>query len=113
MYKKLFHSLAILGLAFAASQSQMSTAQETPDRSDRQYITDVGDGTHSPAISTTTASQSVDAHTDAFAVGPTKQKIYKFRSVDYPGATDTYLDDYDAGMAVGEFYYPTWMTRSM
>ena len=104
MNQKLLYSLAIVALAFSALQSQISLAQAPPDRSDRQYVAGVGHVVHSRAIFTTTASQDVDA--DAVSQGLAKQKTYKFRSVDYPGATDTYLDDYDTGMAVGEFYYP-------
>ncbi|MFZ3340773.1 MAG: hypothetical protein WA213_07820 [Terriglobales bacterium] len=107
MNKKLFHSLAILGLVFSASQSRMSMAQSTSDRSGRQYITGVGHAAYSPAILATTASRGADANADAVDLEPAKQKTYKFRSVDYPGATQTYLDDYDAGTAVGEFYYPS------
>jgi probable HAF family extracellular repeat protein len=105
MNRKLFHSLAILGLAFSASQSQVSMAQATPDRNGRQHLTGVVHAGHSPAISTT-ANQGVATNADAMALEFTNQKTYKFRSVDYPGAINTYLDDYDAGTAVGEFFYP-------
>jgi hypothetical protein len=108
MNKKLFCSLAILGLAFSALQSQMSQAQSISDRSPgRLYLTNVSQASNSTAISTATATHGMGANPEAAVQGPEKQKTYKFRSVDYPGATDTYLDDYDAGMAVGEFYYPS------
>jgi hypothetical protein len=40
------------------------------------------------------------------AEGMAKTKVYKFRSIDYPAATDSFVYDYDDGTAVGWGSYP-------
>jgi hypothetical protein len=76
MNKKLLHFLAILALAFFAGKCELSTAQSGDiKRSDPGPVAD----------------------------GTAKNKTYKFRSIDYPGADTSNIYDFNGKTAVGSF----------
>jgi len=43
---------------------------------------------------------------------PAKTKVYKFRSVDYPGANYSQVGDYEGGLGSG-FHVPTLQSRDL
>jgi probable HAF family extracellular repeat protein len=105
MDNKSLQFIAILALACSASQSQMSIAQSIPDRSaGRPYISDISQTANSAIVSTTPTTQGIGAKFDAAAQKPAKQKTYKFRSIDYPGAYRSYASDFGDGIVVGRAY---------
>jgi uncharacterized membrane protein len=102
MNKNLLRSLAILALALSASQSQMSMGQSNPDHgSGGPYLIDVRHRLDSMRRSA--ASASLNTRDRAGALGARKIKAYRFRSIDYPGATDSGANDSNGHTIVGEF----------
>lgn len=102
MNKKLLRSLAILGLAFSASQSRESMAQSIPDHSPgRPYIIDVRHSLDSTVRSA--AGASLNTEDRAGALGPQKTKAYRFRSIDYPGSSNSATYDSNGKITVGDF----------
>ncbi len=105
MNKKLLHLVVILVLVLSASQSQMSMAQVISDRTPgHPYLTDISQAANSMASSTTNTAPDVSANPDAAAQKPAKQKTYKFRSIDYPGAYGSYASDFGDGIVVGRAF---------
>jgi probable HAF family extracellular repeat protein len=51
------------------------------------------------------ARPNVRSQSEADASGLVKQKVYKFRTVDYPAATSSSANDYDHATAVGNFEF--------
>jgi probable HAF family extracellular repeat protein len=109
MTNKLFHSLAILVLAFFAGQAPQSMAQSSRIDSDelargvpamRRDI-DRGMRAHPPA------RPNARSQSEAVASGLAKQKVYQFRTVDYPAANSSSANDYDDATAVGNFDFGT------
>jgi probable HAF family extracellular repeat protein len=106
MTNKLFPTLAILAVASFAGQAPQSMAQSEP----------VPDGISPIALfwnhrlrvprkPQAVVRQSTDSQQDAVAQGMAKTKVYKFRTVDYPAATNTPIFDYNDGTAVGYFIF--------
>jgi uncharacterized membrane protein len=109
MTNKLFHSLAILVLAFFAGQAPQSMAQSTRIDSDelakgvpamRRDI-DRAMRAHPPA------RPNAKSESEAAVLGLAKQKVYNFRTVDYPAANSSSANDYDDATAVGNFDFGT------
>jgi hypothetical protein len=104
MTNKMFHPLAILALAFFSGQTPQSMAQSIP----------VPDGIGPIALREShrlhlsrkpRAVVSQNSAPQQDAVAPAKTKVYKFRTVDYPAATNTPIFDYNDGIAVGDFLF--------
>lgn len=109
MTNKLFHSLAILVLAFFAGQAPQAVAQSSRLASNelakgvpamRRDI-DRAMRAHPPA------SPNAKSQSEAIPTGLAKQKVYKFRTVDYPAANSSSANDYDQATAVGNFDFGT------
>jgi uncharacterized membrane protein len=107
MTNKLFHTLAILTVAFFAGQAPRSMAQSSRANSNelakgvpamRRDI-DRAMRAHPPA------GPDARSQSEAVALGLTKQKVYDFRTVDYPAATSSSANDYDHATAVGNFEF--------
>jgi probable HAF family extracellular repeat protein len=106
MTNKLFHTLAILAVAFFAGQTPRSLAQSTPVPDGIGPIALLANRRlHVPLKPPAAVRQSTGPQQDA--VAPAKTKVYKFRTVDYPAATNTPIFDYDDGIAVGYFVFGT------
>jgi len=110
MTRKLRYSLAILAMTFFVGQSWLLLAQSAPTaggtetlRSFRLRLNQcLPLNSHTAAQPTATAG----SYSDAVALGLAGTKVYQFRSVDYPGATGSFLQDYNEKVAVGDFNYP-------
>lgn len=108
MTKKLFHTLAILAVALFAGQGQLLMAQSatTGSRGDWNALRGIRQVLELQLKSH--ASRQVPApQSRAVELGLTKQKVYSFRTVDYPAATSSDIFDFDDGTAVGEFAFGT------
>jgi probable HAF family extracellular repeat protein len=106
MTNKLFHTLAILAVAFFAGQGPQSMAQSTPVPDGIGPIARFGKyGQRVPRKLPATVRQSAGSQQDAIAQGLAKAKAYKFRTVDYPAATNTPISDYNDKIAVGDFFF--------
>src|SRR5271167_2768643 len=108
MTNKLFHTLAILAVALFAGQAPLLTAQSvtTGSGGDRNALR----GLHQilELQLKSNASRQVPAQQPrAVELGLAKQKVYSFRTVDYPAATSSDIFDYNDGTAVGEFSFGT------
>jgi probable HAF family extracellular repeat protein len=104
MTRKLFYSLAILGLTFLAGQVQVLMAQSAPAATGIINAPfGARPGLPGVPVFPTGARQKTGSHTDAAATGVTKQKVYQFRTVDFPAATSSQLYDFADGIA-GGFY---------
>ena len=106
MTNKLFHTLAILAVALFVGQTPQLMAQSTP----------VPDGVgpialfenhrlRVPREPGVAVHQNTGSQQDAIGQGLAKAKVYKFRTVDYPAATNTPIFDYNDGSAVGYFLF--------
>ncbi|MFZ3340768.1 MAG: hypothetical protein WA213_07795 [Terriglobales bacterium] len=106
MTKKLFHTLAILAVAFFAGQGLPSMAQSSPVPDGIGPIGFFGNyGQHVPPKPQAAVRQSAGSQQDAVAQGLAKTKAYKFRTVDYPAATNTPVSDYNDKIVVGSFRF--------
>ena len=103
MTNKLFHTLAILAVAAFAGQSSQLVAQSThvPDGIGQDALS--WNRLHVPLKPQAAVRPSTGSQQDAVAQGLAKTKVYKFRTVDYPAATNTPIWDYNDGIAVGYF----------
>jgi chitinase len=106
MTNKLFHTLTIAAVAFFAGQGAQSMAQSTPVP---DSIGPIGlfanSRLHVPRKPQAVVRQSSESQPDAIALELAKTKVYKFRTVDYPAATNTPIWDYNDGTAVGDFVF--------
>lgn len=107
MTKKLTF-LPIIVLLFSYGQRQLLMAQSTPGRG---YVRSfespaILQAAHSDLSFPAAEMQGAEDQADGVALGLAKTKAYKFRSVDYPGAIESYVYDYDDGSAVGWAAYP-------
>ena len=106
MTRKLVHSLAILGLMFLAGQGQVLMAQSAPAATG---IINAPFGARpgflGPLGLKTGARQKTGSHMDASALGLTTQKVYQFRTVDFPAATSSQLYDFADGIAGGYYAF--------
>ena len=104
MTRKLFYSLAILGLTFFVAHGQVLMAQSAPAATGIINAPfGARPGFPGVPVFQTGARQKTGSHTDAAALGLTKQKVYQFRTVDFPAATSSQLYDFADGIA-GGFY---------
>ncbi len=100
MTNKLFHTLAILAVAFFAVQGQPLMAQsEAANGGNSSGLHRLLPGLDSRVV----VRQAGASHPDPVALGLAKVKTYKFRSVDYPGGFGTDIWDFDHGTAVGNY----------
>ncbi len=100
MNKKLLHSLAILALALLAAKCELLTAQSGDIKRSGTELP----GLHqalAPANSHADSRQPPESHPDPGAEGMAKIKGYEFRSIDYPGAYDSQVYDFNGKTAVG------------
>lgn len=107
MTKKLIF-LSTIVLLFSCGLGQLLMAQSTLSRgSVRSFeALDIRHAAYSDLSSTAAEMRGARHRADAVALGLAKTKVYKFRSVDYPGAIESFVYDYDDGSAVGWFSYP-------
>jgi uncharacterized membrane protein len=107
MARNLVRCLVYLGLALWCGQGRRSMAQ-TASAGVGAGIPEwhgLGHPRSVPAYSCASARETMeDPH--AIALGVPGQKVYQFRSVDHPGATDSFIHDFNDGIAVGYFTYP-------
>ena len=106
MTRKLFYSLAILGLTFLAGQGQVLMAQSG---SAAAGVINAPFGARPVVpglpVFLTGPRQKIASRADAAALGLTKQKVYQFRTVDFPAATSSQLYDFADGMAGGNYAF--------
>jgi probable HAF family extracellular repeat protein len=106
MTRKLFHSLAILALTFLVGQCQVLIAQSAPAATG---VINAPFGAHPgfPGVPVfqTGARQKSGSHSDAAPLGLTKQKVYQFRTVDFPAATSSLIYDFADGKAAGTYAF--------
>jgi probable HAF family extracellular repeat protein len=106
MTRKLFHSLAILGLTFLAGQGQVLMAQSAPAATGIINAPfGARPGFPGVPVFQTGARQKTGSHTNAAALELTKQKVYQFRTVDFPAATSSQLYDFADGIAGGYYAF--------
>lgn len=106
MTNKLFHTLAILAVALLAGQGSQLMAQSTPVPDGISPIALLTNRwLHVPLKPRAAVRPSAGSQQDAVAQGQAKTKAYKFRTVDYPAATNTPIFDYNDGIAVGYFVF--------
>jgi probable HAF family extracellular repeat protein len=104
MTRKLLHSLPILVLAFFVTQGRLLMAQSANGDGgthDSQGLRDEPRQETAPVNPRATSSQIPLSSRDASARGMAKTKIYKFRSVDYPGVFSSDVYDFNGKTAVG------------
>ena len=102
------HFLSTLALTaiFFASQSQAAMAQSIQIKSPSKSSSKPKDGSLQAMLHISMKHQKgarSETPSPAVAEGLAKQKVYKFRTVDYPAATWSSVADYNAATAVG--YY--------
>jgi probable HAF family extracellular repeat protein len=100
MNKKLLHSLAILALTFFVGKCELLTAQSgNVNRS----ATELPGLHHELALANSRAGSSAipESDRDAAPEGMAKTKVYKFRSIDYPGEYLSQVYDFNGKTAVG------------
>ncbi len=110
MTRQLRYSMAILAMTFFIGQCWLLLAQSAPTAGGRETLRPLRlrlnrglpVNSHTGIQATTTAG----SYSDAVALGLAGTKVYQFRSVDYPGATDSFLQDYNEKVAVGDFNVP-------
>ena len=107
MTKKLTF-LSIITLLFSCGQGQLSMAQSIPNQGvvGAFEALDIRHTAHSNPSFPTAEMPGAGNQADAVVLGLAKIKVYKFRSIDYPGATESFVYDYDDGSAVGWAAYP-------
>ena len=106
MTRKLYHSLIILALTFLALQGQMLMAQSAPAASGLINAPfGARPGFPGLPVFPTGARQKTGTRTDAAALGLTTQKVYQFRTVDFPAATSSQLYDFADGKAGGYYAF--------
>jgi len=103
MNKNLLHSLAILGLVFFVGKCELLTAQSGDVKRTGTELPGVHLGL-ALANSRADSRQASEPHPNPVAEGPAKTKVYKFRSIDYPGADESEVYDFNGKTAVGQFY---------
>jgi probable HAF family extracellular repeat protein len=108
MTRKLFYSLAILGLTFLAGGGEVLMAQSAPAAPGAINVPfGARPGSPGVPVSQTGARPSIGSHKDAAALGLTEQKVYQFRTVDFPAATSSQLYDFADGIAGGNYAFGT------
>jgi probable HAF family extracellular repeat protein len=105
MTRKLFYSLAILALTFLAGQSQVLMAQSASATGVINAPFGARPGFPGVPVFQAGARPSTGSHTDAAGLGLTKQKVYQFRTVDFPAATSSQLYDFADGKAGGNYAF--------
>jgi len=124
MTRTLLQSAAILAMAFFAGQSCRLLAQAAPVERGMQRefglrrvlgppLDSVGaahetapaasdqDAPFLPATLPAVPRQTTGSQPDAVALGSAPKKVYKFRSIDYPGSDFSEATDFDDGTVVG------------
>src|SRR5271170_6614052 len=103
MNRKQLHTLAILTGVFLAAQSRWLTAQSVPAKSgrDARALLDLRHVPFLPATSPAVLRQTDKSQSDAVALGLAPKKVYKFRSIDYPGSDFSQAWDFADGTVVG------------
>ncbi|MGA8491553.1 MAG: hypothetical protein WB711_14095 [Terriglobales bacterium] len=108
MTRKLFYSLAILGLTFLPGQGHVLMAQSAPSASGALNVpTGIRPGFPGLLNFHTGALQGIGSHQHAAPSGLTKQKVYQFRTVDFPAATSSLIYDFADGIAAGYYSFST------
>ena len=106
MTRKLRHTVAILAMTIFVGQSCPLRAQSAPPVGGREALRSLSLRRNRglPLNSRTSIHQTATAGTysDAVALGLAGTKVYQFRSVDYPGAASSFLQDYNEKVAVGD-----------
>jgi len=99
--RKLLHALAILTIAFFAAPSRWLSAQSVlaDGGRDAQALLNLRHAPFLPATLPATPRQTTGS--DAVALGLAPKKVYKFRSIDYPGSDFSQVWDFDDGTVVG------------
>jgi len=105
MTRKLFYSLVILGLTFLAGQGQVLMAQSASATGVINAPFGARPGFPGVPVFQAGARPSTGSHTDAAGLGLTKQKVYQFRTVDFPAATSSQLYDFADGIAGGYYAF--------
>jgi probable HAF family extracellular repeat protein len=103
MDNKLLHFIAILALAFLAGKCELLTAQSGNIKRSGVELPGLHHGL-ALANSHADSGQPPQSHSDPGAEGMARTKVYKFRSIDYPGAHSSFVHDFNGKTAVGEFY---------
>jgi hypothetical protein len=103
MDNKLVHFIAIFALAFLAGKCELLTAQSG---NIRRCGVELPGLHHGLALANSHADsvQPPQSHSDPGTEGMAKTKVYKFRSIDYPGAHSSLVHDFNGKTAIGEFY---------
>jgi hypothetical protein len=106
MTRKLTYSLAILAMAFFVGQGWLLLAQSAPAAGGREAKRLLGlhqtRGFSLSSHSATHETATPATYSDAVALGLAETKVYQFRSVDYPGAASSFVQDYNEKVAVGD-----------
>ena len=106
MTRGLRYSLAILAMTFFVGQSCLLLAQSAPNASGREALRSLGlrlnRGLPFNSQIRTRQAATAGSYSDAAALGLAGTKVYQFRSVDYPGAASSFLQDYNEKVAVGD-----------
>jgi len=103
MKRNVLNTLALAALSLAL-QNQAAMAQSIPGRSARKPK----NGSLQAMLHIPLKYQKgvrSDAPSEAVVLGLAKQKVYAFRTVDYPAATWSSLGDYNSSTAVGYFTF--------
>jgi probable HAF family extracellular repeat protein len=107
MARKLFHSLVILGLTFLARPGQVLRAQSTSSLSAINAPTFIRPGFRDLPNFRACGQKAMGSQPHAPATGLATQKVYQFRTVDYPAATSSQIFDFADGMAGGFYAFGT------
>ena len=109
MTRQLRYSVAILAVTFFVGQSWLLLAQSAPSAGGRETLRSLrlrlNQGLHLNSQASTHETAIAGSYSDAVALELAKTKVYKFRSVDYPGAASSFLQDYNEKVAVGDCDY--------
>ncbi|MFZ3340772.1 MAG: hypothetical protein WA609_04765 [Terriglobales bacterium] len=100
--------LSIVVLLLSYGQIQLSMAQSAPSRGSVRSLEalTIRHAAHSDVGFPAAEMRNAGDQADAVALGLAKTKVYKFRSIDYPGAIESFVYDYDDRSAVGWAAYP-------
>ena len=107
MTRKWLHSLTILVLALFMTQGRLLMAQSADGGGGTRDLRGLRQERRRELASVNSraaSSQIIESDRDAGAEGMAKTKGYEFRSIDYPGAYQSLIYDYNGKTAVGECF---------
>jgi uncharacterized membrane protein len=103
-------SLELLAILFFVGQSWLLRAQSSPSAGEREAWRPFGlHQTRGSRVNSRFVNHEIATaatQPEAVAPGLAPTKVYEFRSVDYPGASDSFLQDYNEKVAVGNYDEP-------